>query len=252
MQSSWKKLYEQTQKSRSRLAVLRERAAQAPLATTEGVELAGLEEDVGEGAVRALALRRELVARDPTSSPACFVLARQLLLQGDEAGIALMEDVIKKEPEAVLAASELLREYWWRRGESEKARHWHESAVARTRVLQEGKREREQIKVGDSWLEHGLDAATLGTLVERLQELPDLQRAYLLRKRVTFRAELPLYVLGISAARRGFTRASRAPEIIKQLRNSIQFPGETLIVDLDVVDERFGREFRGLAAARII
>ena len=115
-----------------------------------------------------------------------------------------------------------------------------------------GKREREQIKVGDSWLEHGLNAATLGALLERSREVPGLQRAYLLRKRVTFRAELPLYVLGISAARRGFTRASRLAEIIKQLRKSVQFPGETLIVDLDVVDERFGREFRGLAGAQII
>ena len=136
--------------------------------------------------------------------------------------------------------------------ETEKARRWHESAAARARVLHEGKREREQIKVGDTWLEHGLDASTLAALIERLQRVPGLRRAYLLRKRVTFRPDLPLYVLGISATKRGFTRNLRFPEIIKQLRQSVQFPGETLIINLDTADERLGREFRRLPAARII
>jgi hypothetical protein len=252
VRSSWKQLYEKMQKSRARLAELREPAAQAPLATREGVELAGLEEDVGDGAARALALRRELVARDPESPPARFVLARQLLLDGDEAGVALMEAVIQKEPDAILAGSELLRDFWWRRGETESARRWHESAAARARVLQDSRRERERVKVDDTWFAHGLDAATLGALVERLKLISGLQQAYLVRKRVTIGPEVPLYVLGIRAAKLGFTRGSRVRAVIKQLRESVQFPGETLIVDLEPADERFGREFRGLPAARIM
>jgi hypothetical protein len=135
VQPSWKQAYENTQKSRTRLAELRERAAHAPLATAESVELANLEEEVGEGAARALALRRALVLSDPNSDLALFVLARQLLLQGDVAGVALMETVIEKQPDAVMAGSELLRDYWWRRGETDSARRWHQHAVERSQQL---------------------------------------------------------------------------------------------------------------------
>jgi hypothetical protein len=252
VQPSWKQAYENTQKSRTRLAELRERAGHAPLATAESVELADLEEQVGEGAARALALRRALVLSDPNSDLALFVLARQLLRQGDVAGVALMEAVIEKQPDAVMAGSELLRDYWWRRGETDSARRWHERAVERSQQLQEGKRERERLVPGDVWLPHGLDAAVLQTLVTRLRQIEGLRQAYLVRKRVTYRPDVPLYVLGFSATSLGFTGNARTLAVMQQLRDQVQFPGETLIINVDSADERFGREFRAMAGSRIL
>ena len=252
VQPSWKQVYENTQKSRARLTELRERTAHTPLATPESIELAQLEEDVGEGAARALALRRALVAGDPGSDLAHFVLARQLLQQDDESGVGLMETVIGKQPDAVVAGSQLLRDYWWRRGETHRARRWHERAVERSRQLQEGKRERERLEPGDVWLPHGLDAAVLQDLVARLRQIQGLRQAYLIRKRVTHRPEVPLYVLGFSATTFGFTGNAQTLTVMQQLRTTVQFPGETLIVDIGSANQRFAREFRAIASARIV
>jgi Zn-dependent protease with chaperone function len=253
VQPSWKQCYEQTQKKRARLTELRAQAASGPLATSDGIERAGLEEEVGEGPACALALRRDLVAKDADSAHALFVLARQLLRQGDESGVGLMESVIQKQPDAIVAGSELLRDYWWRRGDGEQARRWHECAVERSGLLQNAKREREQLRVGDSWLEHGLDASALGALIERLKLIRGLRCAYLVRKRVMHLPDRPLYVLAFSATTFGFTRASRAQEVMDELRKSVEFPGETLILNLGVGNnQHFGREFRALPAARIV
>jgi hypothetical protein len=252
VQTSWKQAYENTQKSRAKLAELRERAAHASLATAESIQLANLEEEVGEGAARALALRHALVLSDPHSDPARFVLARQLLLQDDAAGVALMEAVIEKEPDAVMAGSELLRDYWWRRGETDSARRWHQRAVARSQQLQEGKRQRARLVQGDVWLPHGLDAAVLQTLVARLKQIEGLREAYLVRKRVTYRPDVPLYVLGFSATSLGFAGNARTLAVMQQLRDQVQFPGETLIINVGSANELFGREFRAMAGSRLL
>jgi hypothetical protein len=109
-----------------------------------------------------------------------------------------MEGVIAEEADAIAAGSELLRDYWWRRGERERAQQWHERLTQRQSVLQEAKQERERLLPDDTWLAHGLDAATLESLVARLRNIQGLSRAYLVRKRVTHRPEVPLYVLGFS------------------------------------------------------
>jgi Zn-dependent protease with chaperone function len=250
VQPAWKQAYDNAQKSRARLAELREQSA--PLATAESIELANLEEEVGEGAARALALRQALVLSDPDSDLARFVLARQLLLQGDVAGVALMEAVIEQQPDAIKAGSELLRDYWWRRGDPDSARRWHQRVVERSQQLQEGKRERERLVQGDVWLPHGLDAAVLQTLVERLRQIEGLRQAYLVRKRVTYRPDVPLYVLGFSATSLGFTGNARTVAVMERLRTQVQFPGETLIINIGSSNERFEQEFRTVAGARIL
>jgi Zn-dependent protease with chaperone function len=252
VQPSWEKAYQNTQKSRARVAELRGRAAGAGLATPESIELADLEEHVGDGAARALALRRALIVSDPDSDVARFALARQLLSQDDAAGVALMEAVIDRQPDAIVAGSELLRDYCWRRGETDGARRWHERAVAGAQQLQAAKRERERLGPSDFWLPHGLDAAALQALIARLKQIQDLREAYLVRKRVTHRPEVPLYLLGFSATRFGFTGDARTRAVMEQLRKLTEFPGETVIVNIGSGHERFARRFRATAGSRIL
>ena len=69
----------------------------------KALELADLEEDVGEGPVASLRMRRALVAKYPSPRSARFSLARQLLRSGDADGVPLMEALIEKETHAFLA-----------------------------------------------------------------------------------------------------------------------------------------------------
>jgi len=121
---SWKQVHENTRTQRLRLTELRSQAAQTGLDESKALELADLEEDVGEGPVASLRMRRALVAKYPESGSARFSLARQLLRSGDSDGVPLMEALIEKETHAFLAGAELLRSYYERRHERDLAVHW--------------------------------------------------------------------------------------------------------------------------------
>jgi Zn-dependent protease with chaperone function len=250
--ASWKRVYEETQGKRARLAALRMQCGPQSLAVSEAVELADLEEEFGEGPARALTLRRELLCREPDSVPARFVLARQLLQQGDRDGVALMEAAMQGEADAVLPGCELLRDYWWRTGQRELARQWHERALQRGRELEEGKRERESLEQGNVWLEHRLEHPVLQALVARLRQIEGLKCAYLVRKHVVHDPHRPLYVLGFGVGTLGVRRNERERAVMEQLRTAVEFPGETLIINIEGVNSGFGRQFAEVAQARII
>jgi Zn-dependent protease with chaperone function len=244
----WQKVYGDTLKKRERLALLRRQAQLGPLVTAEGAELATLEEDVGEGAVRALVVAREVVARDPQSHLARFTLARQLLLQDETEGVAMMEAVIHFEPEALVPGSQLLRDYWWRCGQAQRAQQWHQRALERARVLEQIRRQRQRVHLHDIWLEHGLAPAAVQALVSGLQNVGGLRGAWLVRKQVTQWPDKPLYVLGVELRASG--AAARAA--LARLRGSLAYPGETVIVRAGGRNGAFARKFRDVGNARIL
>ena len=104
----------------------------------------------------------------------------------------------------------------------------------------------------DTWLAHGLDAAAIDSLVEKLRNIPGLSRAYLVRKRVTHRPEVPLYVIGFATMTLGLPNKSRAQTVMEQLRITSGFPGETLIINVQGANEHFGRAFSAVQGAQII
>jgi Zn-dependent protease with chaperone function len=245
---AWQKHFEETQKKRARLQGLREQSAQAALTPEISLELAALEEDIGAGPAVALALRREVVTRLPQSNLAQFVLARQLLQQSDAEGVALMESAMQQEPDARLAGSQLLRDYWWRQGDEERARQWHAQALKREAELRAGRAERERVTSADRWLEHGLPPGVQAVLKARLQRIAGLECAYLVRKRVRHLPEKPLFVLGYRS--RG---SERAGAIMQELREQVTFPGETLLLNLKLsANAAFRKEFERVAQAQIL
>src|SRR5690606_5236739 len=131
--------------------------------------------------------------REPGFVPARFALGRQLLEQGDSEGVPLMEVAIEEAPAAILPGSELLRDYWARIGDQDRARQWHRRFVERARMLYVDQHERSQLRLSDSWQPHELDAGSLEGLRAQLKTIEGLRRVYLVRKATTHFAERPLY-----------------------------------------------------------
>ncbi len=123
---SWRQFHERTQKERESLARLRAKGAAAEPGEAESLELARLEESVGDGDEAALRIRRELHARFPDSAPTRFALGRQLLKRGEAEGVELVESVVASESGAVLPGSKALRDYYWRQGDTARASLWLE------------------------------------------------------------------------------------------------------------------------------
>jgi Zn-dependent protease with chaperone function len=250
---SWKKAYEEAQKGRARLGELRTQATQGELQVLRALELAALEENVGAGPAAALSMRREILARVPDSAPARFALARQLLQAGDAEGITLMEGVVEQEPEAQLGGAELLRNYFYRRGDSARGQQWQERYLACSRVLVAAQRERAQFWLSDSVAPHDLATEVLARLVEQLKALPELRRAYLVRKTTKYLPDKPCYVLGFeSSPRWALSNRARARAVLQSIRTSITLPGTAIIVNLEASSPRFAVKLRRIKGARVV
>jgi hypothetical protein len=116
----------------------------------------------------------------------------------------------------------------------------------------EGQRERDSLEPGNAWLEHRLESAVLQALTARLRQIDGLKSAYLVRKHVVHEPHRPLYVLGFGVGGLGLRRSERQREVMEQLRTAVEFPGETLIINIEGANCSFGRQFAEVAHARLI
>lgn len=250
---SWRQVHENTRTQRQRIVELRAQAAQGELDEKIALELANLEEDVGEGSAASLRMRRALLKKYPESLPARFCLARQLLEAGDPEGVAPMEALIEKESEAFIPGAQLLRDYYWRRREVTVATQWNQRLLERASERQAIQQERDQLRLSDTLFEHRLTQATVATLAERLKTIPHLSKVYLVRKLANHSEQIPLYVLGFRCTAWWLpNRQARSHAVLQQIRRQIEFPGETLIVSLERSTLQFESKLRRIAGSRIV
>ena len=88
--------------------------------------------------------------------------------------------------------------------------------------------------------------------VERLRQIEGLKCAYLVRKHVVHDPHRPLYVLGFGVGALAVRRGERARAVMEQLRTAVEFPGETLIINIEGANSGLGRQFAEVAHARIV
>ena len=154
---------------------------------------------------------------------------------------------------AIVHACELLRDYHWRNGRKDEANAWHQRAMERAGLQQSAEAERKGITVRDTFEPHGLPEEAVSALVTQLRAVAHVRKAYLVRKRVLHLAHRPYYILGFTAtAPFRFYRIKRATEVLQAIHQSVQFPGEALIVNVESVNARFRRRFRKIQGARIV
>lgn len=249
---SWQQFYAKTQQHRARLADFRSSAVVAPLEEVPALEMADLEESIGNGPDAALTLRQAAMARYPDSYLARFAVARQLLQRGDENGVSMMQDVVVNYSPFVLEGAESLRDYFSGRGELEKAGRWQRRYEQRLRKVQAARVERSQWLVSDDLESHGLDAGIVARLVRQFNNTPELRRVYLVRKRLEHFPEEPLYLLGFSCSGVFEWRSrGRIAEAMSRLRQ-IEFPGETLLVSVEGDNRQFVKKLKRVPDSQIL
>ena len=251
IEPSWRQFHEQTQKARARLSELK--GVASPLEHDEALERAGLQEQVGDGAEAALAERRSLVARFPDSLVARFALGRQLLSTDNAEGIELIESVMAKETDAEQPGAELLRDFYWRRGEKESARRWHERAAKIAQVHYEADLERKEVRDSDSLLPHGLKAQDLSAVVAQLRTIEGLRSAWLVRKAVQHFADRPVFLLSYTCTPMFALKSdAKTQRIQHKLTKEVSFPGQTFVVCAEGRTKSFRLVMDRMPGARIV
>lgn len=251
---SWQKRHREVQEGRRRLAELNAQHDNgAELSLQDAYDRAVLTESMGNDGELAIAQLRTLHERAPDNAFICFGLGARLLAHDDEKGGALVEHAMRLDEDAILRGCEVLRDYHWRNDRKDQADIWHQRLVERAQLQQSAEWERKRVLLSDELQRPELSEELVAALREKLRAIPNLRKAYFMKKQVRYLAHRPFYVLGYSATR--FFRwhsEKRALDVARRIRQTIEFPGETIVVNVDGKNYRFGRKFRRMRWSRIV
>ena len=87
----------------------------------------------------------------------------------------------------------------------------------------------------------------------QLRTILGLRKAYFVQKRVAYLSHRICYVLAFRVT--GLFRIhskKRAAEVLEKIRETVQFPGETIIVNVEGANYQLGMRFRGMKWSRIV
>lgn len=221
---AWQQRYEYAQEAQKRLAELDAKARIERLDDEELYEQATLAADF-RGEANALLLWKELFERLPESTPAKYGYGRSLLAAKDAAGIALIEEVMDSEPESVEAGTETISEFLAENATSAAADAYRKQARTRFEILEAGAEERRTIRSKDALLPHALSAEEVQALAAQLMQNPQVKSAYLVRKKVEYYSNKPMYVLGVVEKWEWYQFRSdeRTAKLAQTLTQSLEF-----------------------------
>ena len=251
---SWQERHRETQQARRRLAELdAKQASGAELSLQEAYDRARLTESYGGKPEAALEQLRALHKRAPDDPVVLFSLGSRLLARDDEAGFALVERAMERDADATVSCCEALRDYCWRNDRQDEAHGWNARLVERAELQQAAAKERDEVRLSDKFERHDSGAEALARLQAELKTIAGLRKAYFVKKRVRYLPQRPCYVLGftVGSLLRWHSKR-RAAEVLARIRETGSFPGETLILNVEGENYRFGRKLRWMRGSRIL
>lgn len=248
---TWERRYQQVHADRQRLVELDARVAE--LTFDDRVQRAFLTEEVGTGTDAAVDQLRALSAENPAHAAVAFALGVRLLQRDDAAGLALVEQAIGADSDAIAPGAAVLRDYHARHGREEDARRWHLRWTERRAELGAAEAERSNVTVSDRFEPHDLGAEGLEALRAQLVRVTGLRKAWLARKRVQHLPEQPQLVLGFTTTPWWmFSTARRMRVTQDRILEQVVFPLATLVICVEEPNVRFKRKLRKVANSRIV
>jgi Zn-dependent protease with chaperone function/tetratricopeptide (TPR) repeat protein len=241
VKDSWKHKHEECVISQTRLHALTGKAATDSLTAGEWWEYAQLTETF-EGGAQALAVLDDLLAQYPDHAPAVFAKGRLLLSQGDQNGLAFLDQATTLDQEALISACEIAERFYERAGRHREAAACRNRAIERRDMMVAAEEERRNISPKESFLPHQLPQETTTALVQELSAFPEVHEAYLVQKRVRLLAELPAYVLLVVPRYRWYqSEDTRNETLLGRLTQEVELPSNTYVL---VLGSRLKRKWR--------
>jgi Zn-dependent protease with chaperone function len=231
---SWEYYYGEAQRGLQRLEELRELE---DLDDAQEWELLLLRERFEEDA-EMLPEYRAFWEEHPEHDQAAFAVGRLLLVDEDEEGIEVMEEVLDLNERMTLDVCELVLGYLLHHGRRAEAQPWLDKYDLFYEKARKAQVERSYVQSAGELHQHHLDAEFVQMLAEQLAAYPGVREAYLLEKAVEHFPDSPLYILGV-VPESGRFLGNGDPQLINQIAQTIQFPFEMLVYDLADSQNKF-------------
>jgi Zn-dependent protease with chaperone function len=117
-------------------------------------------------------------------------------------------------------------------------------------LTEEAQEERASLQTTDRLIDHGLDADAVSALAGQLTRYPEVKAAWLARKEVRHRPDLPAYVLGVKLGVRFRTKGYHV-KYCERLALEMSFPGDYFVVSLDILPRGMKGDLKNLPGAEI-
>lgn len=215
----WRERHEQRQQERRELAEIEEKSgSEAGLDTQQRWRQAVLTETVHDAAT-ALPLYRAFADAHPEVAEARYAIGQILLRQGDESGIALIDAVMRQDPNAIKPGAELIHDFLMERGREAEVKPYIDAWQARDELERRAAAERAEFRPKDDYLGHGADDEQVARLREACAGLKWLGRVWLVRKKVEVFPEQPAYLLLATPRWYRSIKAAKAEAELRQALN---------------------------------
>ncbi|HEY0009649.1 MAG TPA: M48 family metallopeptidase, partial [Tepidisphaeraceae bacterium] len=194
IEEKWKSSYDSAQLDLRELAELE--AKSDSLDVDQQLRLARLIEGYRDRAV-AFNRVRDLAAAHPEHPGAAYVLGAMMLDERNIEGIPLIEQAMQTEAGFVRPGCDLLYAHYTRTGQSEAARSIAERAMQASEADDQAQQERLTWPPALHLKPHDLSDELIQPLLDWLRQDPQVKTAYLVRREVTLRPDVPAYMLAI-------------------------------------------------------
>lgn len=251
---AWGSRYKEVQEGRQQLAQLNARLENGEtLSVDDACQRANLTDSTMRDSESALTQLRALHQTHPEHALVCYSLGMRLLEQNDDTGCALLEHTMQLDASATIPVCRALRDYHDRHQRIEQAREWDQKLLERATIETQDERDRNQLLVTDTLLPHALPAEKIDELRGQLASIAGIKKLYLVQKRVRHFPERPLYLIGFSLVTLlQRHNPARAQSVIAQIRETLTFPGETIILCVDGENKPFAKLMKNVDGGAVI
>ena len=218
VRDEWEQSYQEFCAASKELSELNHRVAEGDLTVEEAYRRACLTAEVGnsEG---ALVLFRDVLARNPNHAPANFELGYLLLSEEQDEGIRFVERAMDLNDDYVSSACHILYGYLMHKSavtDHIAAKNYLRRAAVQSQIHQNAEAERKEVGFLDHLTAHDLSNEKVEQLRRQLAQDAEVREAYLVRKKVQYRPDKPLYALGVVVDRPWYTQFKRQWSFTKQ------------------------------------
>jgi Zn-dependent protease with chaperone function len=235
----WRQRYAYLQGTKSNLQALEEKVQTQTLTVKEAWERAYYTLEL-QGDDAALPLLQDILAKEPDHTEANYTLGQILLHKRDAAGIPCIEKAIAQRADWVINGCEFIYNFLCQTDQTEAAQKYRERAEHHHQLLLKAQQERASVSQDDPFKPHSLEASQVNQLKQQVAAYPQIQAAYLVEKVVQYFPDQRLCVLGIVRKTSFINDKNASQELLDVLATNVQLPIHGHIVILN------HRSFRNL------
>lgn len=200
-------------------------------------------------------LLKELIALAPDNPQVNYGLGSLLLHRGDRAGIDYIVKTMNAAADAVMNGCGLIIEFLYERGMRAEAEPYLARQKSRQQVLMKDQEERETLPFSDVYLPHDLPADVVAGIARALAAYECLSEVFLVRKKLTYCPEAPLYILGVRLVTSFFKiwpgPAAEGRELCERISRELPLPGQFLILHLHDENEPLLNHVKSVPGSKI-